>query len=1126
MGGQVGERERVKMKAIRLLVVFALCCAGLWAQATSQIQGTVQDASGAAVPGAEVKATQTDTSTVRTTTSGADGTYVLPNLPIGPYRLEVSKQGFTTYVQTGIVLQVNSNPTINMALNVGAVSEQVQVEANATLVETQPTGLGQVIDNRRILELPLNGRNPVELIQLAGAAVPGGKNGTAGFPGGLNISVAGGLLSGVSYFLDGTLYNNPFDAVNLPFPFPDALQEFKVETNSLTAQNGMHSAAAVSAVVKSGTNSYHGDLFEFFRNGDLNARNFFASRRDTLKRNQYGGTIGGPIKKDKLFFFAGYQGTKTRSDPADQTATVPTAAMLAGDFSQCPGITVINPATGLPFPGNQITTPLSPQALAIAAKLPKTTDPCGSVKWGPVTKINEYQVLGRGDYQINDKQTFFARYMASAYLQPAAYSLSGNVLDTRQGALDNLAQTWAIGHTYVISPTTVNQLRVSANRTAVHRVNDDYFSGCDIGAQMYCFVPHQTNVVVSGAFNVGIATAIQASFIPSYYTLSDDLNIVKGSHQFAFGFSGFKYQHSQKANIAASANFTFGGLPKSSPTSLNQGTGVPLADFLLGRMNSFQQGSPNTVFTTKWYFGLYAQDSWKASRRLTINYGVRWEPFLPQRLNNGAVYTFSWDRFLAGQRSTAFTNAPLGLYYPGDPGFPDLTGVPNRYNQFAPRLGLAFDPTGDGKTSIRASFGMSYDFPNTQIMSNPASAPPYGNSVNRQGVLNPADPWAGYPGGNPFPGSFGPNVPFIFNGQYLAQDPNAKATTVYTWNFGIQRQLTGNWLVSATYLGTQSIHLWTQFQQNPAVIVACPGGAVFTTCNSASNTNARRLANQLNPTEGRYFQQVDQFESGATSNYNGLILTAEKRLSRGISFNANYTWSHCIGDITQGSTVGGFGVGLQDPNNRRLDRGNCQTPTLDGTQSLDRHHIANFTAVLEAPRFQGRALRLLASDWKLSSSYRVLSGAYQTLSTGVDYALNGSSTAVQRPNQVLADPLVANTLSSCPGVQVSCRSWINPAAFAQPALGTFGNSGRSSVPGPGFFSLDMALSRIFRVHEGQTLEVRGEAFNLTNGFRAGGSPVGGASLAAVVTARNSTQFGQIRNAFDPRIMQLAMKFVF
>jgi len=231
------------MKALALSLVLVSFAAALYGQATSQIQGVVRDETGSVVPAAEIKATQTDTNVTRTTATGADGSYVLANLPIGPYRLEISKQGFSTYVQTGIVLQVATSPTVDIALKVGNVAEQVQVEANAALVETQNTNIGTVIDNRRILELPLNGRNPAELIQLVGASVPAGINGTAGMPGGLNISVGGGLLSGVNYSLDGALYNNPFDAVNLPFPFPDALQEFKVETNSLTAEKGTHAAA-------------------------------------------------------------------------------------------------------------------------------------------------------------------------------------------------------------------------------------------------------------------------------------------------------------------------------------------------------------------------------------------------------------------------------------------------------------------------------------------------------------------------------------------------------------------------------------------------------------------------------------------------------------------------------------------------------------------------------------------------------------------------------------------------------------------------------------------------------------------------------------------------------------------
>jgi hypothetical protein len=1086
------------------IALFALASICAWGQATSQIQGVVQDETGSAVPGAEIKATQTDTGVARVVTSGPDGTYVLANLPIGPYRLDISKQGFSTYVQTGITLQVGSNPTINVPLKVGAVTEQVQVEANATLVETQATSVGNVVESKRILELPLNGRNAAELVALAGAAVPAGKAATAGMPGGLNISVAGGQLNGVTYFLDGTMYNNLFDAVNLPFPFPDALQEFKVETSTMTAQNGTHSAAAVSAVVRSGTNQYHGSLFEFLRNGEMNARNTFAARRDTLKRNQYGGTIGGPILKNKLFFFAGYQGTKTRSDPADRPGFVPSAQMLTGDFSGCNTFpaTIRDPLSNAPFPNKRIpVTRFSAPSLEIVKLLPKTTAACGQTTFGPIEKINEYQVLGRVDYQISDKQTLFGRYMATTYLRPSSYALSGNILDTAGGGLDDAAQTGALGHTYLISPTTVNQFRASYNRVAVFRFSDDYFSPCDIGVKFTCYVPHQTVVTVSGGFTIGAGTNIFASFVPTTYTFSDDLSMVRGNHQFVFGASFFHYQHSQAANVFSAATFSFTGLPAA--------TGLGMSDFMLGQIGSLTQGAPNTVFTTKLGWGLYGQDTWKLSRRLTVNLGLRWEPFLPQRLNNGAVYNFSWDKFNAGVRSTVFSKAPVGLSYAGDPGFQGYTGANNRYNQFAPRIGLAFDPHGDGKTSIRASAGISYDFPNIQIMSTPATAPPFGNSLSGlPGPFNFADPWATYPGGNPFPAPFGANAPFIQGGNFVAQQPDAKATTVYSWNFGVQRQIGNGGLVSATYMGTQTNHLWVSLQLNPAQIIpgtlgTCPAGVV-TGCNSTSNTNQRRIASLAKPSEGQYLGFVDQFESGGNANYHGLLLSAQKRY-RYITLNGNYTWSHCIGDVTIGSLVGGNGGTYMDNNNRRRDRGNCFTGTLDGNQAIDRRHIFNFTTVLESPRFNDRIVRAALTGWKLSSSYRYLSASYVTATTGIDFALTGQSG--QRPNQVLSNPLCSSLSTGC---------WINPAAFQQPAQGTLGNLGRSNIPGPGYYGVDMALSRVFRIREGMSLEARGEAFNLTNSIR----------LNAPTLGRNSPQFGQILSAQDPRIMQVALKFGF
>src|SRR5215470_12969859 len=437
--------------ALRAFVFLSATCSVVFAQSTAQLSGTVRDQSGAVLPGVEVTATQTATGLVRSVVTNETGSYVLPNLPVGPYRLDAALPGFRTFVQTGIELQVDSNPVININLEVGQVSEQVEVNADAALVETRSTGVGQVIDNVRVLELPLNGRQVTDLIILSGAAVGGGNQSTARTWPTDYISVAGGLNDGLTYLLDGGTHNDPFSNANLPLPFPDALQEFKVETSAVPAQYGQHSSGAVNSVTKSGSNEIHGDLFEFVRNKVFNARNAFSPTRDGLKRNQFGGVVGGPIIKNKLFFFGGYQGTIQRSEANIIVSYLPTPRMLTGDFTgvtapACNGGRQIN--LRAPFTNNRIDPSLfSKAALTLATKyLPAPIDECGQTVYGRRQNSDEKMIVGKVDYQQRSNHSLFGRYERGTLFTPNNYNGS-NVLSLSIPDYDRGFHSLVVGDT-------------------------------------------------------------------------------------------------------------------------------------------------------------------------------------------------------------------------------------------------------------------------------------------------------------------------------------------------------------------------------------------------------------------------------------------------------------------------------------------------------------------------------------------------------------------------------------------------------------------------------------------------------------------------------------------------------
>jgi carboxypeptidase family protein len=1136
-----------------------LMSAAAWAQ-TAQINGIIKDSSGLAIPGAAIKATQTATGVVRTATSSDNGNYALPNLPVGPYMLEVTKEGFNKYVQSGIVLQVDTNPTIDVPMQVGSVSSQVTVEAAALQVETRTTSIGQVVDNQRIMEMPLNGRDVHELIFLAGMAkYPG----TASLQSVRNyptvvVSVAGGAPDSVGYSLDGIIHQDPYNNLSLPLPFPDAVQEFKVETSAIPAQYGFHSTAAVNAITKSGTNEFHGDLFEFLRNGKLNANDYFNNAsnkpRDTLKRNQFGGVIGGPVRKDKLFFFGGYQRTSLRSDGTQQTAFIPTPAMASGDFTgiasgPCNNGTPVNLPASLGFSNNKLVSPssLNSVSLNIFKTLPATADPCGRTTYSLLGNQDEDLITGKVDYQVNEKHTIFGR-VTSAKLNVGSTYDGVNPLSLNTYALNDFDYGVALGDTWVISPRLVNSLRVGANRTNVVKLPDKYRSWSALGANITPISGDIIALNVSGAFTVAGANANPGqSHNGPLWSVVDDFNWVRGSHQIAFGGSLYRQMLNYWSGVNGVGSATFATSASLTP--------IPLVNFMLGFPTAFSQGTNYGFYSRQYYGALYIQDSWKISRRLTANYGVRWEPYTSvyQKYDHQDLH-FDPALFAQNVRSSFYKNSPAGLVFSGDPqyGCGNSFNCP-KWNKFFPRVGLAWDPKGDGRMTVRVAYGMFGDRMSMLSLSQEQFAAPFGNTVappiSGVSITNPWVNYGGLAGGaspagqNPMPilaalsgfGAVSPNIPFPAAGRYVSSPlDNFNPMYVNQWNLNIQKQFGKDWLVTANYLGTSTIHFPSNVLVNPAVYIpgssstptgcAAVGGLFPRSC--TANQESRRVLAQINPQLASAYSAVGTVDDGGTANYEGLYLSVQKRLGSGVTANANYSYGHCISDPWgQNPTADGVAI----PGNRREWRSSC--PGTDVRQ------LFRLNMVATTPKFSNRALRLLASNWQVAPNMEIRSAQLFTVTVGSDTALTtvGAPTpqnayGFQTPDLVNLNPYPSNQ-----GVD----HWINKSAFAPAATGTYGNLGYSNLKGPGVFQLNLALSRNFAIREKQLLQVRAEAFNLPNHlnpFTPGLGPLGsgypGFGGALLYTSSN---FGQITNDIsgnsglqggDYRVVQLALKFIF
>ncbi|MDQ6698934.1 MAG: carboxypeptidase regulatory-like domain-containing protein [Acidobacteriota bacterium] len=1099
----MSKRFRYFIAIFSLPALLALGSApSLHAQAVSiaTVTGRVTDQQGAIIGGALVKLSGVETGAVHNAVSNSDGIYTLPSLPIGAYTLQAAVPGFQTYAQTGILLRVGDNVQIDIDLKVGQATETVEVKANAAMLQTQQNTISQVVDQARIVDLPLNGRDATELITLTGASInksDGTNTGSKSFFSSQSIAIAGGAGNTTNYLLDGGDNNDSFTNVNMPFPFPDALAEFSVETSTLPARYGLHPGGVVNAVTKSGTNRWHGDLFEFLRNGKVNAINYFAPRQDSLKRNQFGGTFGGRIIRDKLFFFGGIQRSSIRQDPSASTAIVPTAAALAGDFStlngpgcQARGVTRIlnDPTTGLPLPNNRISpSRFDPAAVALAKYLPQTADPCGKASYGIPVQSDETQYIGRVDWVISNRHSLYGRYLLDGYTLAAFFDPHDILVTSSTGNVER-AQTFVLGDNFTLNPSTVNSLHLTVGRRSNNRgTNPNGINAASLGvANFYQATTNFLQLAVNnGGFAVGCGTCALGSFPITSYQVANDVDVMRGKHQMAFGVDLLRTRDGQNNHYQDNGVFNFDGRYSNDP----------LLDFLTGKMNSFSQSGAQLNDLLQNVVMLYAQDTYHLTPKLVVNFGLRWEPLLPEydRFNRGS--TFSRAAFDAGQTSRVFANAPAGSLFYGDPGITNaFTG--KRLGNLSPRLGFVYNPDGKGNTTIRAGAALLYDSVGTFVPYRMvAQNPPYGPQVtNTSGPYQFSNPWANVPGGNPFPlPPPGKNVAFPLANAEVFLPPHIHSPSVGQWNLSIQHRFSENWVFSISYLGNETAHLWIGNETNPAVYI--PGTCAGKPCSSTSNTQDRRVLTLANPKAGQYYSQMVVANDGISANYNGLLTSIEHRFARNYTLLANYTWSKCLG-IAPVTSLGG-GV-VQDPNNVRGDYGPC---------SYDAPHLFNASMVYLSEFRRGGVLSHLLSHWNVAPLVRYQSGLPVNPVSGKDNSLTGVGN--DRPN------VVSNvTYTGAPHGLL--YQYINPNLYVPNPIGTYGNAGHNSLRAPGYFDVDVALTREFKVSERLTFHARGEAFNVLN------HPNFGAPNANI----SSSTFGQIRSARDPRILQASMKLIF
>ncbi len=1142
-----------------LLSVVVPACAQL--TGTGSIQGTVTDGMGALLPNAAVTLTETATQSIHTSKSDSRGVYAFPNVSVGSYSLSVVATGFATYTKTDNVLEVGSSIAIDVQMTVGSTDQRVEVKADSLALQTEDVSFKQTIDQTTITEMPLNGRRMTDLINLSGGSTPapaGDFTGSKYSYAAISVSIAGGNGNTTQWRLDGGDNNDYMANSNLPFPFPDAVSQFSVESTALGTQGGAHSGGLVNVVTRSGTNAFHGSAFEFIRNNYINATNFFAVKKDQLHQNQYGGTFGGPVRiprlfngKDKLFFFAGYQFTKTVQATATTFAHVPTAANLLGDFSATDaGAKLFNPLTGAPLVNQQISPAFfNPQALALAKYLPAATDATGNVGYAIPSQVYIKQFVTRVDYTINASHNLYGRYFLDGYQAPAFFSPTNILLTTSPGNVERV-QTVALGENWTVNSRTINSFHASISRRVDQRGPAPGINACTIGIVQSCPLDTGLQITVGSNATHGFAaycgTCAPGHFNDNTLSIADDVTMLRGKHQLVFGGEYVRNQLNIVGAFQSNGNFTFSGIYSSNGpsgtggcTSGSTAVACPIGDanldFLTGAMSGYSQSKQQQNALRGPIPSLYLQDTYHATKRLTMVGGVRWLPqFFPvDYFNRGSV--FSMSAFLSNQISTVFPTAPAGSFFYGEQAVPRQF-TKNSPWQFSPILGASYDMFGDGKTVVRIGGELAYDqvnyFTGQRVNQNPPFAT--SSSPNTSGQLKFSSPWTVNGVTNsPYPQPVVPTASqavFPAQGQFIVLPTQFHPSYTIQYTASIQQDFGHGWQLQIDYLGNGTRHAPIGIPFNDAVFIpgvwgpggtgctpivrsgpaAVSPGAAGTACSTTSNQKSRFALAIANPAQGNQYLgggggSVIVGDRG-TANYNGLVTTLQHRLSSTFSLLANHTWSKCLnvadanGDVT--------GTPVEDPTNLRRDYAPCGS---------DYRHVENIVIVTRSHFPLGGYKALLANNWEIAPLVHIQSGAPFNVTAGSDVSL--TAVGNDRPNLVPGVPIYVHPARRSAVGQAN-RGYLNQAAFTPNTVpGTYGNIGRNSFRGIPSFQVDAQISRIFTYRERLNLDLRLEAFNVLNHPNFNNPSTSNPAVS-------NTTFGQISAAGNARIFQGGVKVSF